>query len=380
MLLTVLWLTGCSPVANDTEYGSDLPITDSDLYSESDVPQTESSGPFVEEPLRTSRFEFDVASGEHGYLGVQWLEHMNDYLPHRLAFSNRELETAEWIMETLLEIGFDERQVDVQTFHIDTPTSSWWGEAFWGVEWFESMGYYEGLERIDYSQNVILTIPGRTAETIIIGAHYDTVDNPGLSDNASGTVLLLENAYRMRNVDHYYTLQYVFFGAEEIGLIGSFYFADQMTKEEIDNLVLMINVDVIMDGPDLIYAIGYIEDSSAAMEMLWETPKVLQNDLSEQVKGIADQLNTEYRTELISKPHAINLPSDHLAFIEFGIPVMAFYATHPVAYPETFNGDVLHTERDNLDFLMTTHPGRVERALYQFGLFLEEVVSSDFIQ
>ena len=371
MLLTILLISGCVRTG---------PTTDGNGYDFGDSITDEISITPAPRPPTGARV-FDVAPGEHGYLGVQWIEHMNDYLPNRLAFSDREFETAEWLVETMLAMGFDKSQIEMQTFGFDTPTSSWWGEASWTVEWFEEMGYYEGLERIDYSQNVILTIPGRSEQTIIIGAHYDGVDNPGISDNASGTVLLLENAYRMRNVDHYYTLQYVFFGAEEVGLIGAFYFADHMTQEEIDNLVMMINADVIMDGPDLIYAIGYVEKlPSPPSDILWETPGISQNSLSEQVKGIADQLNAQYHTELISKPHALPLPSDQLAFIQFGVPVMVFYATHPVRYPETFNGDVLHTYLDDLDFIMTLHPGRVERALYEFGRFLEEIVSSEFIQ
>jgi len=325
--------------------------------------------------------EFDVATGDHGYLGVQWIEHMNDYLPNRLAFSDRELESAEWIVETLLEMGFTEDQVEMQTFGLHIMTSSWWGAASWGVDSFEERGYYEGLERLDYSQNVILTIPGRSEETIIIGAHYDGVNNPGISDNAGGTVLLLENAYRMRDVDHYYTLQYIFFGAEEIGLIGAFHFVDRMTEEEIDNLIMMINADVIMDGPNLVYAVGYIEELPFFPDdILFEPIDISQNSTSEQVKEIANQLNTRHGTELISKPHAIITPTDQLAFIQFGVPVLVFYGTHPVEYPETFDGDVLHSERDCLDFIMENHPGRVEQALYEFGLFLEEILSSEFIQ
>ena len=373
VLLIVIVVNGCGNevTENELEYEDEPQVEQYDL-------EDEGQNDYL--PQEVTR-KFDVASGEHGYLAVQWIEHMNDYLPNRIAFSDRELEAAEWLVETLLEMGFDKSQIEMQTFSFDAPTSSWWGTAAWAVEWFESMGYYEGLERLDYSQNVILTIPGRSEETIIIGAHYDGVDNPGISDNASGTVLLLENAYRMQNVDHYYTLQYIFFGAEEVGLIGAFYFVDNMTEEEIDNLTMMINADVIMDGPDLIYAIGYIDELPLEPgDILWDTPKISQNLLSEQVKEIADQLNIQNGTELISKPHAILLPSDHLAFIQFDIPVMVFYATHPVSYPETFHGDVLHTERDCLDFIMTNHPGRVERALYEFGLFLEEVLSGEFEQ
>lgn len=383
IVLILLFVTLLSSCANQTvgEHEQEIDRTEvtTQLASTSPLPTvTEATDTQAQEIelLRESRFEFDVTAGEYGYLAVGWIEHMNDFLPNRLAFSDRELEAAEWIVETLLEMGFDENQVEMQTFAYDVLTSSWWGDALWSVEWFKSAGYYEGLEFLYESQNVILTIPGRSEQTIIIGAHYDGMANPGISDNASGTVLLLENAYRMQYVDHYYTLQYVFFGAEEVGLIGAFYFVDNMSQEAIDNLILMINADVIMDGPDLVYAIGYVEHAS----MIISSSDVLQNPLSEQIKELANQLNDQFNTELISKPHAITLPSDHLAFMQFGMPVMVFYATHPVEYPDTFIGDVFHSPNDCLDFITTYQPGRVERALSEFGRFLEAIVSSEFVE
>jgi hypothetical protein len=104
------------------------------------------------------------------------------------------------------------------------------------------------------------------------------------------------------------------------------------------------------------------------------------------LEEIANQLNTNLGKELISLPSGIMLTSDHLAFFQFGLPVMVFYATQPLDSPDfalgdlIFDGDVFHTEQDSLDSLMENHPGRVERALNQFGRFLEEVVSSEFVQ
>ena len=410
MLLTVMIFNGCENevTENEQEYESqaeqydleneeDLQVEQYDLYEEDlyeeelyeedhyveqYYPDDEEEEQIYYSPqTRESRFNFNVTAGEHGYLAVQWIEHMNDYLPNRLAFTDRELATAEWIVETLLEMGFGEHQVEMQTFRYDTPTSTWWGDASRMMEMYVAMGHYDGLERIDYSQNVILTIPGRSEETIIIGAHYDSIGVPGISDNAGGTVLLLENAYRMRNADNYYTLQYVFFGAEEVGLIGAFYFVDNLTEEDIDNLVLMINADATMDGPSLVYGIGYIEElPHNPMSVMFEESEILQNSLSEQVKEIADQLNAGQRTELTRKPYMIVFPSDQLAFLQFSIPVMMLYGTHPVEFHVGFDGDLYHSERDCLDFIMTNHPGRVEHSLHGFGVFLEEVLSSEFTQ
>lgn len=371
VLLFLSMLTACGIIGSE-------PVLESNENETPLVPiVVENEAREITFDVQTAR-DFNVTPADHGYIGVALIEQLNDEFPNRLAFSNRELETAEWLVATLLEMGFDPAQIQTQTFHIDTPTSSWWGRPQWMIDMYAEMGYYDGLTRIDSSQNVILTLPGRSDETIIMGAHYDGVGNPGVSDNASGTVLLLENAYRMQHVDHYYTLQYVFFGAEEVGLVGSFYFADQMTDEAIENLVLMINADVIMDGPDLIYAIGYLDDvSDLSIEILWESPDISQNATSTAIKSLAEGLNEHHGTGLISLPHALLLPSDQLAFLSFGRPVMVFYATHPVVYPETFIGDVLHTPDDNLDFIMENHPGRIERALLEFGLFLEAVTTSD---
>ena len=325
--------------------------------------------------------EFDLEAGEHGYLAVRYIEHMQEVLPYRLAFTERELETAEWIVAILEAMGFNEDQIERQTFRYDTITSSWFGDIIRRISLFEERGYYEGSERIDYSQNIILTIPGRSEQTILIGAHYDGVRNPGISDNAAGVALLLESAYRMRDQDHYYTLQYVFLGAEEIALNGVFYFADQLSEAEIDNLILMINADVILDGPYLVYAMGYVEQLPLfPMDMLraGTFPDVLQSTLTMQIDDIANVLNTNNDTELIAKPEAIFLPSDHLAFLQFTIPVIYFYGTNPVEYPETFAGDVLHTPNDDLDFIMDNFPGRIERAVNVFGYFLEQILMSEF--
>ena len=332
--------------------------------------------------LIAGRREFNVEAGAHGYLGVRYIEHMQEIFPNRLPFTDRELETAEWIAAILVDMGFAEEQIEMQTFRYDAPTSSWWGAAHWMIEMYKSMGYYEGLERIDYSQNVILTIPGQSAETIVIGAHYDGVGNPGISVNAAGVALLLESAYRMQDLDHYYTLQFVFFGAEEVGLIGAFYFVDAMTEAEIDNLVLMINADIIIEGPRFAYGAGFVEEfPENPMELMFVGwgHEALENALTRQIDRIADELNANHGTELVAKPQGIFTPSDQLVFLELGIPVVMLYGTHPVEYPDRFRGDeLLHSPNDDLDFIMENFPGRIENALSSFGQLLERILMAEF--
>ena len=329
------------------------------------------------------RREFNIETGEHGYLAVSYLEHMQEELPNRLAITERELETAGWISETLMGMDFDEDQIEMQTFRYDTPTSTI-SDVQWWIDWRKYRGYYFGHEWIDYSQNIILTIPGRSTETIVIGAHYDSVGYPGISDNASGVALLLESAYRMRDLDHYYTLKYVFFGAHEIGMIGAFYFVDGLTEVEIDNLILMINADVLLDGPNFSYALGYFEElSRRRLELVAlyggrPMPEVLESELTMRIDGIANELNAAYDIELVANPPALFVTSDHIAFLEFGFPVMYLHGTNPVEYPELFYGDVLHTPDDDLDFIMENFPGRIEQAYDSFGRLLERILMIEF--
>lgn len=70
------------------------------------------------------------------------------------------------------------------------------------------------------------TDPG--AATILLGAHYDTVEgSPGADDNATSVATLLEVARLLGRQTFARTLQLVFFDLEERGLLGSQAFVSQ---------------------------------------------------------------------------------------------------------------------------------------------------------
>lgn len=64
-------------------------------------------------------------------------------------------------------------------------------------------------------------------EKFIICAHYDAVADYCADDNASGTSAVLEAARLLSQQDFPYTIIYALWDEEEIGLIGSGYYADQ---------------------------------------------------------------------------------------------------------------------------------------------------------
>ncbi|MBN1646976.1 MAG: M20/M25/M40 family metallo-hydrolase, partial [Spirochaetales bacterium] len=98
------------------------------------------------------------------------------------------------------------------------------------------------------SANIIARTDDQGADRpfLVIAAHYDSVETPGANDNASGVALLLELARKIRREYFPFALEFVFFGSEEPGLLGSRYYISQM--KESDNCIGMINLDSLGEG------------------------------------------------------------------------------------------------------------------------------------
>ena len=99
------------------------------------------------------------------------------------------------------------------------------------------------------SQNVIAQKPGASDAVVVLGGHFDSV--PGLSganDNASGTAVLLAIAELLADVDLPYTLRIVPFGSEELGLLGSRFYVQELSSAELENTKLMLNFDALSTG------------------------------------------------------------------------------------------------------------------------------------
>lgn len=71
--------------------------------------------------------------------------------------------------------------------------------------------------------NVVGLLPGkvRPEEYHVLGAHYDSVNNPGAGDDASGTSALLEAARVLSQHDFESSILFLAFDLEEAGLVGS---------------------------------------------------------------------------------------------------------------------------------------------------------------
>lgn len=77
----------------------------------------------------------------------------------------------------------------------------------------------------------------------------------GTNDNASGVGVLLELADRLET-DTNNTVKFILFGAEEVGLIGSEYYASNMSEDEVKNTIVMVNLDSLIVGDKMYFHAG----------------------------------------------------------------------------------------------------------------------------
>ncbi|GAA2974565.1 M20/M25/M40 family metallo-hydrolase [Actinokineospora diospyrosa] len=97
--------------------------------------------------------------------------------------------------------------------------------------------------------NVIAEWPhGDATKVVMAGAHLDSVTaGPGINDNGSGTAAVLEVALAVSraNLRPEKRLRFGWWGAEELGLIGSKYYADNLAATERSKITAYLNFDMV---------------------------------------------------------------------------------------------------------------------------------------
>lgn len=224
------------------------------------------------------------------------------------------------------------------------------------------------------STNVIAEKPGQSSQVIIAGAHFDAVDvGSGIDDNGSGVAVLLEAANQVQSIETPYTIRFVFFDSEETDLEGSGYYAAQMTQEEVENTIAMINLDSLAVG-DITYIYGTEGDEGIIRD--WTLDYASQNKLP---------LVTQTGKNPELPAGTTGDWSDHAPFRELGIQYVYFEATNwdlgemdgytQVDLSLGENGEIWHTEFDTLEYIEKTFPGRLDDHLSLFSNVLFHILS-----
>lgn len=175
------------------------------------------------------------------------------------------------------------------------------------------------------TQNVIGYIEGTQPDSVILlMAHYDHLGMMGsqavfngANDNASGTAMLLSVARYFSEHPPRYTIVFIAFGAEELGLKGSAFFVENPLFD-LSRIAFLLNFDIAGTGDDGIQVVnGSVY--TRHFEMLTE----LNNE-----RGLLPQIKTRGR--------ACN--SDHCVFDALGIPGFFIYTLGGIpAYHDVYD-------------------------------------------
>ncbi|GAA4556123.1 M28 family peptidase [Pseudonocardia xishanensis] len=163
------------------------------------------------------------------------------------------------------------------------------------------------------SRNVVAqTTTGDPARVVMAGAHLDSVpEGPGINDNGTGTAALLDVALALGPAPaSQNAVRFAWWGAEEVGLVGSTRYVEALSPEDAKRIALYLNLDMV-GSPNPGYLVYDGDDSdrvgagpgpagSAAVEQV----------LTEQLAAVGVQgSGTDFDGR-----------SDYGPFIEAGIP------------------------------------------------------------
>jgi len=203
--------------------------------------------------------------------------------------------------------------------------AQWIADQFtrWGYTDVALSNFYESTYGF-YQNNVVAIETGSEYpdQYVVLGAHYDSINQdgpiyetsmnyaPGADDNASGTAALLEIArvLKLNNYQPKYSIRFVAFAMEELGLYGSYYDVENILTQGID-VVTMINCDMIGYNP---YPTYYFT--------------VNNYPNADQLTNLALQLGESLNLQMTTDTSMIQR-SDSWAYHQAGIPAVFFSET-----------------------------------------------------
>ena len=87
---------------------------------------------------------------------------------------------------------------------------------------------------------------GNPGNVVVVGAHLDSVQRgPGINDNGSGSAVILEVAEQLADVRPRNRLRFIWWGAEELGLLGSRHYVSNLSADTRRRIALYLNVDMV---------------------------------------------------------------------------------------------------------------------------------------
>ena len=124
---------------------------------------------------------------------------------------------------------------------------------------FKSYAYEPSIqieEHLDWTGTIksqgrnIIAVKKNTTKTrkgiIVICAHYDCSKySLGANDDASGCAVVLETARLLKDAPSAYEVRFILFCGEEKGCLGSLYYVQKLSKNDIKNMKAVLDIDSI---------------------------------------------------------------------------------------------------------------------------------------
>jgi len=196
----------------------------------------------------------------------------------------------------------------------------------WGYSDIEVDSFFIGPNLV---YNIVVTKTGALYPDtyLIVDGHYDTYGGPGVNDNGSGTAIVLEVARLMADVETNYSIKFIHFTAEEIGLIGSQHYVDSIVIPQQMDIRLVFNIDEVGG------VAGEVNNTITCERDEWapngnNATSAAFTDTLANLTEIYSDLNTQIY-------YAYG--SDYVPFMQNGYVVTGFYETNESPYPHSIN-------------------------------------------
>jgi Zn-dependent M28 family amino/carboxypeptidase len=196
--------------------------------------------------------------------------------------------------------------------------------------------------------NVICILPGSTDQVIIVGAHFDRVsEGDGVVDNWSGASLLPSLYEAVKGLPRKHTFIFIGFTDEEQGLVGSSFYAHQMSKEQIAATTAMVNMDTL----------------GLASTEIWGSHA--DKRLNGAIGYVAKQLNVPISSVNVE---GIGASADSESFAGRKIPSITIHSLTPQAWKD----GILHSRKDKLSAMRLDDYYESYRLIGAYIAFLDQ--------
>ncbi len=190
------------------------------------------------------------------------------------------------------------------------------------------------------SPNVVGVLPGKDPtlkdEYVVYTAHSDHIGfaktvkqdkiNNGAMDNASGMAIMLETARLFAGLEHKRSILFVAVTAEEKGLLGSDYYAQNPTVP-VQSMVANVNLDM----PILTYEFADVIAFGAN-----------HSEMGEAVQQAAEVIGLSLSPDPMPE-QALFTRSDHYSFVKQGVPAVFLMTGFTATDPEVDGGAIFST-------------------------------------